>query len=155
MYTRAHNSWRILYLWRNRSLEVSWYFPLIRTSMKPYQMAWLTITSLQVTTFLALLEKCSYSEFFCSVFSRIRTKYGEMLRTLCPRVSKSAFFCSYIQTLCSFIEFGSIIWNICFSSIEATNAFIWKYFFPVLRNQKQRIFFSFLTAPTLSKTGSS
>ena len=27
-------------------------------------------------------EKCPYSEFFWSVFSRIRTEYGEILRTL-------------------------------------------------------------------------
>ena len=28
-----------------------------------------------------LREKCSYSEFFWSVFSRIWTEYGEILRT--------------------------------------------------------------------------
>ena len=27
---------------------------------------------------LALPEKCPYSEFFCSLFSRIRTEYGEI-----------------------------------------------------------------------------
>ena len=31
---------------------------------------------------LSLREKCPYSEFFWSVFSRIRTEYGEILRTL-------------------------------------------------------------------------
>ena len=30
-----------------------------------------------------LREKCSYSEFFWSVFSRIWTEHGEMLLTLC------------------------------------------------------------------------
>ena len=29
----------------------------------------------------ALREKCPYSEIFWSVFSRIRTEYGEILRT--------------------------------------------------------------------------
>ena len=32
---------------------------------------------------LSLREKCSYSEFFWSVFPRIRTKYGE-IRTIPP-----------------------------------------------------------------------
>ena len=29
---------------------------------------------------MSLREKCSYSELFWSVFSRIRTEYGEILR---------------------------------------------------------------------------
>ena len=29
---------------------------------------------------LALRKKCPYSELFCSVFSRVRTEYGEILR---------------------------------------------------------------------------
>ena len=38
----------------------------------------LDIFSRKVTSFefLTLLEKCPYSEFFWSVFSRIRTEYG-------------------------------------------------------------------------------
>ena len=38
----------------------------------------LDIFSRKVTSFefLTLLEKCPYSEFFWSVFSRIRTKYS-------------------------------------------------------------------------------
>ena len=35
---------------------------------------------LPVTT-SALREKCLYSEFFCFVFSRVRTKYGEIRST--------------------------------------------------------------------------
>ena len=40
----------------------------------------LKINKLSVFLFSTLREKCPYSELFWSVFSRIRTEYGEILR---------------------------------------------------------------------------
>ena len=40
-------------------------------------------TIINIFTKLTLREKCPYSEFFWSVFSRILTEYGEILR-ICP-----------------------------------------------------------------------
>ena len=37
------------------------------------------MNTIQYNTGLSLREKCPYSELFWSAFSRIRTKYGEIL----------------------------------------------------------------------------
>ena len=37
---------------------------------------------------LALREKCPITEFFWSVFSRIRTEYGDLRSKFCPNVGK-------------------------------------------------------------------
>ena len=42
---------------------------------------------------VTLHKKCSYSEFFCSVFSRIRTEYGNLLHK-----SPNSVQCGRIQT---------------------------------------------------------
>ena len=47
----------------------------------------LSLFNLCVFKFPPLCEKCPYSEFFWSVFSRIRTEYGE-IRRISPNVEK-------------------------------------------------------------------
>ena len=37
-------------------------------------------SAVQVSMYDSLRKKCPYSEFFCSVFSHVRTEYGEVLR---------------------------------------------------------------------------
>ena len=52
---------------------------------------------------VALCEKCSYFQYFWSVFSRIRTEYGEVLKYLCQYFKniEDWFFVSY-YIFCTF-----------------------------------------------------
>ena len=67
---------------RKRNVQVNYlvlYFQVFNVCLVFYMST--KITRLLNSSKKPLREKCLYSEFFWSVFSRIRTEYGEILRT--------------------------------------------------------------------------
>ena len=57
--------------------------PHIELSLELFGLGVGSVFNMQGSTQISLREKCPYSEFFRSVFSRIRTEYGE-IRSVSP-----------------------------------------------------------------------
>ena len=76
-YLKLKNSWLLLHVMKN-------YFKAIKKICKVNVSEFKSVAKkcLKLTS-LPLRKKCPYLEFFCSVFSHIRTEYGK-IRSISP-----------------------------------------------------------------------
>ena len=127
-------------------------------SREPCEMAWVTITSIQVTITAWKITK--YGVFLVRIFLysywiqentdqkklHIWTLFTHW--NLAPIV---LFFC-YMQTLCYFMSLAPLKIDV-FPVHKLRTRFAWKIFFQFWKTKKGG-FFNSITAPILSKTGS-
>ena len=90
------------------------FFLALYKAFQKMLLQWSSLRQMQCRIFssrILLSEKCSYSEFFWSVFSRIRTEYQSKCRKIRTRITPNtdifyAVFYSAIHSVSCFILLG-------------------------------------------------